>query len=259
MENYSGEIFRLKREEIDLSIEEVSSYTKISKHILKKIEDSDLKNISVFQKKYFTRAYAKFLGIDEVVRSENIFKEETLILKGKDFNIGISSIINNNYVFPRIIISILILFSFIFIFLGYQKSNHSYLEKLVYIDNKLSEDSSIGDEDENLYINNLPYDNIQSIEPQVESVSTKDIFNKNTLNNVLYLYFKGEVWIEIENDEEIILSRVFQKDEEVSLEVIKEDSVFITSGNLGLITVKTNHSEEKELGLNGEIGRKKIF
>jgi len=43
------------------------------------------------------------------------------------------------------------------------------------------------------------------------------------------------------------------------LEVIEEDNVFITSGNLGSITIKTNHSEERALGSNGEIGRKKLF
>ena len=259
MKNSPGEIFRLKREEIDLSIEEVSSYTKISKNILKKIEDSDLRNISVFQKKYFTRAYAKFLGIDEVGKHEEIFKEENLILKERDLNIGTTGIINSNYISPRIIISILVLFSFILIFFGYERGNSSYLEKLVYINNKLSEDLSIDELDKNLYINNSPYDNATLIGPEVEPASTKDVFNKDTLNNILYLYFKGEVWIEIKNNEEILLSRVFQKDEEVSMEVIKADSLFITSGNLGLITVKTNHSEEKTLGLNGEIGRKKIF
>jgi hypothetical protein len=75
----------------------------------------------------------------------------------------------------------------------------------------------------------------------------------------LVLYFKDEVWIEIENAQEILLSRVFQKNDRISLEVLKEDNLFITSGNLGLITVKTNNSEEKTSCLNGEIGRKKIF
>jgi len=64
MERLSGEILRFKREEKNLSIEEISLNTKISKRILKKIEDSDFSNMSSFQKRYFTKNYAKFLGIN---------------------------------------------------------------------------------------------------------------------------------------------------------------------------------------------------
>ena len=41
MKKFSGETLRLKREEINLSLEEISHNIKISKRILKKIEDSN--------------------------------------------------------------------------------------------------------------------------------------------------------------------------------------------------------------------------
>ena len=50
MKKLPGEVLRLKRKEINLSIEEISFNTKIPKRILKKIEDSDYSNMSSFQK-----------------------------------------------------------------------------------------------------------------------------------------------------------------------------------------------------------------
>ena len=46
MKKVSGEILRIKREEINLSIEDISVSTKIPKRILKKIENSDFSNIT---------------------------------------------------------------------------------------------------------------------------------------------------------------------------------------------------------------------
>jgi len=153
---------------------------------------------------------------------------------------------------------ILIVATAIIIFFSYERNNNNYLEKLSAIDNKLSG---------NLYkdVNKIPLikdvliDNFQKLEDKVETVSTEDIFVEKIPNEILLLNFNDEVWIEIENDKEILISRIFQKNDNISLEVLKEDNVFITSGNLGSITIKTNHSQEKALGLNGEIGRKKIF
>ena len=55
MERLSGKILRLKREEINLSIEEISLKTKISKRIIKKIEDSDFSSMSSSQKRYIIK------------------------------------------------------------------------------------------------------------------------------------------------------------------------------------------------------------
>ena len=257
MERLSGEILRFKREEKNLSIEEISFNTKISKRILKKIEDSDFSNMSSFQKKYFIRHYEKFLGIDNKIESTEIYREVDLLTKEENFDAGSPITIIVDYLFPKMLIPILIATSAIIIFFSHERNNN-YLEKLTTIDNKLSGDL-YNEIDSSLLINDLPADNVQIFEPKVEPVSTQDIFVEEIPNKILFLNFNDEVWIEIENDQEILISRIFQKNDEVSLEVAKEDSVFITSGNLGSITIKTNHSEEKALGLNGEIGRKKLF
>ena len=258
MERLSGEILRFKREEKNLSIEEISLNTKISKRILKKIEDSDFSNMSSFQKKYFIKDYAKFLGIDNKIESTEIYKEVDLLTKEENFDVRNPNTIIVDYLFPKILIPILIVTTAIIIFFSYGRNNNNYLEKLTAIDNKLSGDL-YNEIDNSPFINDLPADNLQILEPRVKPVSTQEIFVEEIPNKILFLNFNDEVWIEIENDQEILISRIFQKNDEISLEVAKEDSVFITSGNLGSITIKTNHSEEKTLGLSGEIGRKKIF
>ena len=259
MERLPGEILRFKREEKNLSIDEISLNTKISKRILKKIEDSDFSNMSSFQKRYFTKNYAKFLGINIKIESTKIYKEVDLLTKEENFDLGNHKTIIVDYLFSKILIPILILTTAIIIFFSYERNNdNNYLEKLTAIDNKLSGDL-YNETDNSPLINDLLADKVQILEPKVEPVSTQDIAIEEIPNKILFLNFNDEVWIEIENDQEILISRIFQRNDEISLEVAKEDSVFITSGNLGSITIKTNHSEEKALGLNGEIGRKKLF
>tara|TARA_B100000686_G_scaffold354165_1_gene463014 strand:- start:3201 stop:3980 length:780 start_codon:yes stop_codon:yes gene_type:complete len=254
-----GETLRLRREKINLSIEEISFNTKISKRILKKIEESDFSNISSFQKKYFIKNYAKFIGIDNKIQSTEIYNEGDLLVKEKNFGEGDYSTTILDYLFPYILIPTLIVSTFIIIFFSYDRNNDNYLEKLTAIDNKLSGDLYKKEVNDSPLINDLLFDNVQTADTKVESASAEDIFVERIPNDVLFLNFNDEVWIEIENDQEILISRVFQKNDKISLEVIKNDNVFITSGNLGSITIKTNHSEEKALGLNGEIGRKKLF
>ena len=81
MEKPPGEILRLKRKEKNLSIEEISFNTKIPKRILKKIEDSDYSNMSSFQKKYFVKNYANFLGIDNKINSTKVYNKGGLLKK----------------------------------------------------------------------------------------------------------------------------------------------------------------------------------
>ena len=61
------------------------------------------------------------------------------------------------------------------------------------------------------------------------------------------------------NTEEILISQVFKEGEELNLEVSKNDEIFVTSGNMGLISIKVNNGQIKFLGSIGEIGRKQIF
>ena len=259
MERLFGDVLRLKREERNLSIEEISLNTKISKRILKKIEDSDFSNISSFQRKYFTKNYAKFLGIDNKIESAKIYNNDGLLTKEENSHLVNFNTIIVDHLSPKIIILILIVTTAIIFFFSNKKYDNNYLDRLSVIDNKLSGYLYKKESDISPLINNSLLDNVQIDEPRLETVSTDDIFIEEIPNKILFLNFNDEVWIEIENDQEILISRIFQKNDKISFEVVSEDNVYITSGNLGSITVKTNNSEEKVLGLNGEIGRKKIF
>lgn len=251
MKKFSGTILKLKRKELNLSLDEVSSITKISKRILKKIEDSDFIKMSSSQEKYLVKNYANFIGIKSEI--EFTRKNEDLLANKENSRISIFEYFFLNLLMPLLIIIVAIIFYY-----NYERNNISYLEKLVDIDNHLSNSFSKKIEKDQT-INDYIDDNFGLEKYRVETVSNKGTSSQDDTTEILSLSFSDEVWIEIKDNKEIILNGVFQKSDVITLEVIKKDNIFITSGNLGLISIKTNHSNEKTLGLNGEIGRKKLF
>ena len=251
MKKFSGTILKLKRKELNLSLDEVSSITKISKRILKKIEDSDFIKMSSSQEKYLVKNYANFIGIKSEI--EFTRKNEDLLANKENSRISIFEYFFLNLLMPLLIIIVAIIFYY-----NYERNNISYLEKLVDIDNHLSNSFSKKIEKDQT-INDYIDDNFGLEKYRVETVSNKGTSSQDDTTEILSLSFSDEVWIEIKDDKEILLNGVFQKSDVITLEINKEDNIFITSGNLGLISIKTNHSNEKALGLNGEIGRKKLF
>ena len=251
MKKFSGTILKLRRKELNLSLDEVSSITKISKRILKKIEDSDFIKMSSSQEKYLVKNYANFIGIKSEI--EFTRKNEDLLANKENSRISIFEYFFLNLLMPLLIIIVAIIFYY-----NYERNNISYLEKLVDIDNHLSNSFSKKIEKDQT-INDYIDDNFGLEKYRVEPVSNKGTSSQDDTTEILSLSFSDEVWIEIKDNKEIILNGVFQKSDVITLEVIKKDNIFITSGNLGLISIKTNHSNEKTLGLNGEIGRKKLF
>ena len=251
MKKFSGTILKLKRKELNLSLDEVSSITKISKRILKKIEDSDFIKMSSSQEKYLVKNYANFIGIKSEI--EFTRKNEDLLANKENSRISIFEYSFLNLLMPLLIIIVAIIFYY-----NYERNNISYLEKLIDIDNHLSNSFSKKIEKDQT-INDYIDDNFGLEKYRVEPVSNKGTSSQDDTTEILSLSFSDEVWIEIKDNKEIILNGVFQKSDVITLEVINKDNIFITSGNLGLISIKTNHSNEKTLGLNGEIGRKKLF
>ena len=251
MKKFSGTILKLKRKELNLSLDEVSSITKISKRILKKIEDSDFIKMSSSQEKYLVKNYANFIGIKSEI--EFTRKNEDLLANKENSRFSIFE-----YFFLNLLMSLLIIIVAIIFYYNYERSNISYLEKLTEIDDHLSNSFSKKIEKDQT-INDYIDDNFGLEKYRVEPVSNKGTSSQDDTTEILSLSFSDEVWIEIKDNKEIILNGVFQKSDVITLEVINKDNIFITSGNLGLISIKTNHSNEKTLGLNGEIGRKKLF
>ena len=98
---------------------------------------------------------------------------------------------------------------------------------------------------------------LNDTEQKVSMPSKEQIAGEETIS--LSLKFDNEVWIEVDNSKEIIISQIFAKGEELSIEVLKKDEIFITTGNMGSISVKVGDDQLKFLGSKGEIGRKQIF
>jgi len=73
---FGGEALREIREHLDLSLEEVSSFLKITKKTLMALEKEDFDNLPPWvYVKGFLRAYAKFLGIEEEEELLKSFEE----------------------------------------------------------------------------------------------------------------------------------------------------------------------------------------
>ena len=141
-----------------------------------------------------------------------------------------------------------------------ENKEDSYLERLTSIDTSLSKDFELSEKYKDISKNDL-FTNLQTEQNLTSGTHfvAKEKFTDKPLSKSLYLFFKDEVWVEIENSHEILLSRIFQKDDKISLEVLDDEDLFITSGNLGLISAKIDSFDEKNIGRLGEIGRKIIF
>ena len=153
----------------------------------------------------------------------------------------------------------------VFIILSF---NHSLKNNNLSVELKLANNEIITQNDlennlaENRFFNfnqtnteklNLPLSNSK------QSASLSDN-KKNFLETVsLSILFDNEVWIEVDNSKETLISQIFKEGEELNLEVSKNDEIFVTSGNMGLISIKVNNGQIKFLGSIGEIGRKQIF
>ena len=221
MESNSGKILKSARKRKNLSIEEISESTKIARSVIRKIEDSKFKEITSFQKKYFTKIYAKFLGVENEIKPIELNKEYSdLSLKENNFEVRKIGFILDNYRIPTILIVTLTLITIITVFYSLGTTNKSYLEKLSAIDKQLSENFYANDNNsKNFLFNEYDFDNTTELTPKINNVSANQEYIQPVSSGILDLYFKKEVWIEIDNDEDVLLSRVFQKNDKISLDV----------------------------------------
>ena len=266
MDSDFGKILKSKRELKNLSIEYISKHTRISKRFIKKLEESNLEGIPSFYQKYFFKTYAQFLGLVHInepnyqIDIANNFKLESEELKRSGVSIfKYKPQFFNSFLLRVIFPSTLILLIAILVN-NMERKENAYLERLVNIGNNLSEVSSLESEN-NAYIIEEEFE-IDKVEKELSTVvnleSSEEVYIQPSSKS-LTLFFSDEVWVELKNKEEVVISRVFQKNDQINIEAVDSDNLFITSGNLGLISVNIDNSKVKALGLRGEIGRKKIF
>ena len=260
--NFLSEL-RKQREARDCSIADLSKETKVSKKVILKIENLSENEVDSFPQRHLLFLYAKHLGVEIPEKKDILIHSST----------GNVSKVSNNLIAPNSILSLVNNFKFqivfplflVFIILSF---NYSLKNNNLSVELKLDNTEIIpsnnleNDLSENIFFN-FSEINTEKLNPTLSNskqpVSLSD--NKQNLQETvsLSIIFDNEVWIEVDNSKEILISQVFQEGEKLNLEVSKKDEIFVTSGNMGLISIKVNDGQIKFLGSIGEIGRKQIF
>ena len=262
---YQNFLFELKnqREARGCSVDDLSKETKISKKVIFKIENLKESEVDSFPQRHLLFLYAKHLGVEvpeqKITFTQSAIENSSKLSKNLIAANSFLSLINNfkfQILFPLFLVLIILSFD------HYLKNNNLSVE--LKLDN--TEIITQNDPENNLAENrffNFNQTNIEKLNLPLSNSKKSSSLNDNKQNFLetvsLSILFDNEVWIEVDNTEEILISQVFKEGEELNLEVSKNDEIFVTSGNMGLISIKVNNGQIKFLGSIGEIGRKQIF
>ncbi len=262
---YKNFLFELrnKREARGCSVDDLSKETRISKKVIFKIENLNESEVDSFPHKHLLFLYAKHLGVEvpekKIIFTHSLIENPSKLSNNLSAANSFLSLINNfkfQILFPLFLVFIILSF------------NHSLKNNNLSVELKLDNTEIIAQNDlennlaENRFFNfnhsnteklNLPLSNTK------QSASLSDNKQKFLETVSLSILFDDEVWIEVDNKKEILISQLFKEGEELNLEVSKNDEIFVTTGNMGLISIKVNNGQIKFLGSIGEIGRKQIF
>jgi cytoskeletal protein RodZ len=260
---YQNFLLELKsqREARGCSVDDLSKETKISKKVIFKIENLNESEVDSFPQRHLLFLYAKHLGV-EVPEKKITFTHSSIENSSKlsnnlsEDNSNLSRINNFKFQILLPLFLVVIILSF----------NYSLKNNNLSVELKLDNTEIITDLENNLAENrffNFNQTNIEKLNPSISNSKRSAGLSDNKQNFSetvsLSILFDNEVWIEVDNSKEILISQVFKEGEELNLEVSKNDEIFVTSGNMGLISIKVNNGQIKFLGSIGEIGRKQIF
>ena len=265
MSNSISQKLRKTRLQKKISLDDVFVKTKISKFIIRKFELLNDNQIYLMPQSHLLKTYANFLNIqiNNRVNQSHINKDMKNVKSSNNLPttnfFHLLNFVTFKFYAPLFIIGIIIFLNINF------KENKSLYSKIIddsELDvssdtiNQLSENkTSYAIQDTLDMLNEKTSKTFKNI--NLETKENKIDINSNF--SKLILFFNGEVWVEISNLNEVIVRKVFNQGEELSLDLVKEDEIFVTSGNLGLISMKHSQQEIKSLGIKGEIGRKQIF
>ncbi len=265
--DFVGEYIRKKRIAKKYSLDIVASELKISKHILKKLENDDI-DTSVNFVFYLghLRSYANFLKLNtnEIVKQfklQNSFESVEKINESVEKINQIQKPIVQNYFFKPhkflSIVSILIIFlSFYFLFVDNEKSAPEYalipdipenLEPII-------EKTLIDLENRDLPTNyektsaQVLLDNISSSSAIASSKNSDEILS----NQVVTLKFLNPTWVQLRDlNNEIIVSQLMSKNEEYTYDL--NLNYVLTAGNAGNILVLIDNNIRGKIGNFGEV------
>jgi cytoskeletal protein RodZ len=260
---YQNFLLELKsqREARGCSVDDLSKETKISKKVIFKIENLNESEVDSFPQRHLLFLYAKHLGV-EVPEKKITFTHSSIENSSKLSN-NLSAANSNLSRINNFKFQILLPLFLVVIILSF---NYSLKNNNLSVELKLDNTEIITDLENNLAENrffNFNQTNIEKLNPSISNSKRSAGLSDNKQNFSetvsLSILFDNEVWIEVDNSKEILISQVFKEGEELNLEVSKNDEIFVTSGNMGLISIKVNNGQIKFLGSIGEIGRKQIF
>ncbi len=210
-----GKRFTKKRLEYGYSIDQVSKKIFINKDYLIAIEKGDY---TIFPSKVFAKAYFKkyeaYLGIN--YDFPNIFDQD--ILK-RNTRLPPEFKLNKSFVkSPKFLFTLLLILAGI-IFIYYLSS------KLIALDS--NEDEITNPVDIDSIVGSKKEDNIE--------LNNNITFQKN----MLILDFKSECWIELYNDEKLLVAQNFEKDDQFTKEIAMPFKIII--GNADSVTGTYNN------------------
>ena len=245
-----GQILSISRNSKNLSISDISIELKISQSIIIDLENDNIKNNSdiVFIIGHL-RSYSSYLELDTNTII-NKFKDE-VSFNAKEEKKNITPIVENNFFkiekFFAASLILIIFSSFYFLFIDQKDDEINFalipdipesLEPIVEKANTFENLSQSNDIKKNAIINNSSAVASIEFEEDVTTVATLKMLNPT--------------WLQLrDEDNNIILSKLMEKDEEFSYEL--KLNYNITAGNAGNILVLIDGDVKGKIGKYGDI------
>ena len=243
-----GMILKNARQERKESIEKVAGLLRIRAHYLAALEESEYK---VFPGQVyalgFLRNYATYLGldVDDLVKK---YREENSFLKPAELDMPISE---QQPLFPSVKYLFFAAAGIAFIWLSWYFLTYkdTQVEEVPFV--LTAQEPSLSEEvlDE---IEEVP----EVVEEKKDSAQKETVTSKQkaTKKNAVQIVAREEVWVEIEQDDTLILSRTLKKGEKYDVPESKEE-LFLKTGNAGGIDIFVDGQKVKALGPVGRVVR----
>ncbi|MGA1862256.1 DUF4115 domain-containing protein [Deferribacter thermophilus] len=252
--NEFTKILKEKREELNLSLSEVSKEIKVSVHFLELIESGDFHKLPSYVHAYgFSKAYAEFLGFsfeeikplfDEVCKKEDFDKKYIKIESDEIIQkeVNLKNIHKFFIVFIIFVIAIIIL---VFYFLN---KNKEKVLKEMSVDNTASTSvMKILDNSQSDNVSKIVEEKIKSVNPKeiVEKISEKKVVDNVTFHKIT-LEFDDICWVNIKIDNETVLD--FIANPGTKKEIKFKKFFLIDIGNAAALKIKYDNQTFSRFG-----------
>ena len=250
-----GEILKKNREELGLTIDDICKELKISKEVIKNLENDQIKNNSdIIYHIGHLRAYANFINLNSSKIIENFkeqisFKKQVITDQISKPNFEVKMY---NYKILSSSLVVIIFFTFYLLFIDKEKNTSQYAmvpdlpESYIPIIEKSTLEISLENKIDKKNISNSFADISSS-----SAIASNKIEDVKT-NKVVTLKLLNPTWVQLrDNSDNIVISKLMEKDEEISYNM--NLAYNITAGNAGNILVIIDNIVKGKIGKHGEI------